>query len=165
MKGATPVRARRPDAVGIRAASYDSASLAGRPIRATRSMTLLNHRPLTTPVPLHARWGLSRLSSHQSRLIRKRWSRTRGRTYHDVPSLSTVPVLSDFQNVVLMALPGNSPSRWWSALHATSFLGVSHSLITEQGGTWQANPLPPSWYPFKPSITESRNNRTNIVMT
>jgi len=29
-------------------------------------MTLLNHRPLTTPVPLHARWGLSRLSSHQS---------------------------------------------------------------------------------------------------
>ena len=69
MKGATPIRARRPDAAGIRAASHDSASLAGRPIRATRSKTLLNHRPLTTPVPLHARWGLSRLSSHQSRTV------------------------------------------------------------------------------------------------
>ena len=68
VKGATPIRARRPDAVSIRAASHDSASLAGRPIRATRSMTLLNHRPLTTPVPLHTRWGLSRLSSHQSSL-------------------------------------------------------------------------------------------------
>jgi len=51
----------------IRAAPHDSAFLAGRPIRAPHSETLLNHRPLTTPVPLHARWGLSRFSSHQSR--------------------------------------------------------------------------------------------------
>jgi len=68
VNGATPIRARRPDASGIQAASHDSASLARRPIRATRSKTLLNHRPSTTPVPLYARWGLSRLSSHQSRL-------------------------------------------------------------------------------------------------
>ena len=67
VNGATPIRARRPDAASIRAASHESASLAGRPIRATRSDTLLNHRPLTPPVPLHARCGLSRLSSHQSR--------------------------------------------------------------------------------------------------
>ncbi|WP_394338365.1 transposase [Halorubrum persicum] len=68
VNGATPIRAHRPDAASIRAASHDGASLARRPIRATRSLTLLNHRPLTTPVPLYARWGLSRLSSHQSNL-------------------------------------------------------------------------------------------------
>ena len=67
VNGATPIRARRPDAASIRAASHDGASLARRPIRATRSETLLNHRPLTTPVPIYAPWGLSRLSSHQSR--------------------------------------------------------------------------------------------------
>ena len=67
VNGATPIPARRPDAASIR--SRDGASLARRPIRATRSETLLNHRPLTTPVPLHARWGLSRPSSHQSRIF------------------------------------------------------------------------------------------------
>jgi hypothetical protein len=49
-----------------RAASHDAASLALRPIRATRSMAPLKHRPSSTPFLLHALRGLSRLSYQQS---------------------------------------------------------------------------------------------------
>jgi len=105
VKGATPIRARRPDAGGIRVASHDSASLAGRPIRATSSETLLNHRPLTTPVPLHARWGLSRLSSHQSRSHRRNTHNTYlfcgGFIYqnHLIPGMARVCLTYDFDGV------------------------------------------------------------------
>jgi len=69
VKEATPIRARCLDADGIRAASYDGASVADRSITTTRSLTLFRCRPVSTQVSFHARWGLSSPLFHHYPLI------------------------------------------------------------------------------------------------